>query len=147
MQERIPIGSDHAGYELKEILKARLTEKGFEVDDVGTDSTESTDYPDYAKKVASLVGTGETRRGILMCGTGLGMAYTANRFRGVRAAVAWNQEIAILSRNHNDSNVLVLPARFIATEQALDILDAWLEAGFEGGRHLRRVSKIEKETD
>lgn len=147
MQERIPIGSDHAGYELKEILKARLTEKGFEVFDVGTDSTESTDYPDYAKKVASLVGTGETRRGILMCGTGLGMSYTANRYHGVRAAVAWTPEIATLSRNHNDSNVLVLPAKFIPTEQALEILDAWLEAGFEGGRHLRRVTKIEKETD
>ncbi len=147
MGERIPIGSDHAGFELKEKIKARLAEKGFDVDDVGTFSTDSTDYPEYAKKVASLVGAGKTERGILMCGTGLGMSYAANRFSGVRAAVAWTPEIATLARNHNDSNVLVIPARFVAEETALEILDAWLEAEFEGGRHSRRVSKIEIETE
>jgi ribose 5-phosphate isomerase B len=147
MAERIPIGSDHAGFQLKGKLKSRLVELGFEVEDVGTDSEESTDYPEFAKKVASLVAGGQTSRGILMCGTGLGMSYAANRFRGVRAAVAWTPEIATLSRNHNDSNVLVLPARFIPEEQALEILEAWLEAEFEGGRHSRRVSKIENETE
>jgi ribose 5-phosphate isomerase B len=143
--ERIPIGSDHAGYQLKERIKKRLRELGFDVEDVGTDSEESTDYPDFAKKVASVVSSGEVKRGVLMCGTGLGMAYAANRYDAVRAAVAWNPEIARLSRTHNDANVLVLPARFVGDEEALEILDAWLKAEFEGGRHARRVAKIERE--
>ncbi len=143
MAEKIPIGADHAGFALKERLKAELEELGFEPVDVGTDSTESVDYPDYAKLVASQVGTGAVGRGVLTCGTGLGMSYTANRFAGVRAAIAWTPEIAELSRRHNDSNILVLPARFLEEDQGVEILRRWLEVPFDGGRHQRRVAKIE----
>ena len=143
MAEKIPIGADHAGYALKERLKAELETLGFEPVDVGTDSTESVDYPDYAKQVALQVGTGAVARGVLTCGTGLGMSYTANRFAGVRAAVAWTPEIAELSRRHNDANILVLPAHFLDEDQGLEILRRWLEAPFDGGRHERRVAKIE----
>ena len=146
MTERVPIGSDHAGYDLKERLKAELEELGFEPVDVGTHSAESVDYSDYAKRVASEVAKGSVARGVLMCGTGLGMSYTANRFPGVRAALAWTPEIAELSRRHNDANVLVLPARFIEPAQGIEILRRWLEAPFDGGRHERRVAKIEGDT-
>ncbi|MCH7490306.1 MAG: ribose 5-phosphate isomerase B [Gemmatimonadetes bacterium] len=146
MTERVPIGSDHAGYDLKERLKAELEELGFEPVDVGTHSAESVDYSDYAKRVASEVANGSVARGVLMCGTGLGMSYTANRFPGVRAALAWTPEIAELSRRHNDANVLVLPARFIEPAQGIEILRRWLEAPFDGGRHERRVAKIEGDT-
>lgn len=146
MTERIPIGADHAGYELKEILVAELERRGFDVEDVGTHSTDSTDYADYAHPVAREVESGEARRGILMCGTGLGMSYAANRHHGVRAAVAWTPEIAALARQHNDANVLVLPARFVDAETARAILGAWLDTPFEGGRHERRIAKIEDAT-
>lgn len=142
-RETIPIGSDHAGFELKQRLVARLIELGYEVQDVGTGSTASTDYPDYAHPVASRVEHGEARRGVLLCGTGLGMSYAANRHPHVRAAVAWTPEIAELSRLHNDSNILVLPARFVSEEDATRILETWLNTPFEGGRHERRVEKIE----
>jgi ribose 5-phosphate isomerase B len=143
--ERIPIGSDHAGFELKEKLEAVLTGLGYAVDDVGTHSTASTDYPDYAHPVAAQVEEGRAKRGILLCGTGLGMSYAANRHHGVRAAVAWSPEVAALSRQHNDSNVLVLPARFLSEAEATKILTTWLETRFEGGRHESRVKKIEPE--
>ncbi len=143
--ERIPIGSDHAGFELKEKLEAVLTGLGYAVDDVGTHSTASTDYPDYAHPVASQVESGRAKRGILLCGTGLGMSYAANRHHGVRAAVAWTPEVAALSRQHNDSNVLVLPARFLTEAEATRILSTWLETPFDGGRHEARVKKIEPE--
>mgnify|MGYP001564787210 CR=1 FL=1 len=146
MAERIPIGADHAGFELKERLKAELKKLGYEPVDVGTDSKESTDYPDYAKPVAEQVSTGQAKRGILTCGTGLGMSYTANRFPGVRAAVAWKPEVAELARHHNDANVLVLPARFVSEEEGVEILRRWLEAPFDGGRHQRRIAKIERPT-
>lgn len=142
-RETIPIGSDHAGFELKQRLVARLIELGYEVQDVGTGSTASTDYPDYAHPVASRVEHGEAKRGVLLCGTGLGMSYAANRHPHVRAAVAWTPEIAELSRLHNDSNILVLPARFLTVEDANQILETWLKTPFEGGRHERRVEKIE----
>ncbi len=138
MPERIPIASDHAGFELKEALEHRLADLGFEVDDLGVDSAESTDYPDYAHPLARRVSDGEAERGVLLCGTGLGMSYAANRHPGVRAAVAWTPEIAKLARQHNDANVLVLPARFLSDEQGAAILKAWLETPFEGGRHARR---------
>jgi ribose 5-phosphate isomerase B len=144
MSERIPIASDHAGFELKERLRASLAELGFDVQDIGTHSTASTDYADYAHPLAQEVSTGEAQRGVLLCGTGLGMSYVANRYPGVRAAVAWTPEIAALARKHNDANVLVLPARFVSDEDALAILKAWLDTGFEGGRHTRRVEKIER---
>jgi ribose 5-phosphate isomerase B len=146
MTERIPIGADHAGFELKEVLVAELERRGFDVEDVGTHSAESTDYADYAHPVAREVETGEAKRGILMCGTGLGMSYAANRHPGVRAAVAWTPEIAALARQHNDANVLVLPARFVDADTARAILGAWLDTPFEGGRHERRIAKIEDAT-
>ena len=145
--ERIPIGADHAGFELKEKLKAALSGMGYEVEDVGTHSTAATDYADFAHPVATEVETGVARRGILLCGTGLGMAYTANRHPHVRAAVAWNAEIAALARLHNDANILVLPARFVTEAAGVAILKTWLDTPFEGGRHQRRVDKIEREED
>ena len=147
MAERIPIASDHAGFELKERLRASLAEMGFDVQDIGTHSTASTDYADYAHPLAKEVSDGEAQRGVLLCGTGLGMSYTANRYPGVRAAVAWSPEIAALARKHNDANVLVLPARFVSDEDAVAILKAWLDTDFEGGRHTRRVEKIERGED
>lgn len=143
MAERIPIASDHAGYELKQHLSRALREMGYEVEDLGTNSPASTDYPDYAHPLAEKVETGEVKRGVLLCGTGLGMSYAANRHHGVRAAVAWAPEIAALARQHNDANVLVLPARFVSEEDGVQILKTWLETPFEGGRHQKRVDKIE----
>ncbi|MCZ6917844.1 MAG: ribose 5-phosphate isomerase B [Gemmatimonadetes bacterium] len=143
VSEKVPIGADHAGFDLKERLKAELIELGYDPVDVGTYSTDSVDYPDYAKQVAEQVANGTATRGVLLCGTGLGMSYTANRFPGVRAAVAWTPEIAELSRRHNDANVLVLPARFIEEDAGVEILRRWLTVPFDGGRHGRRVAKIE----
>jgi len=145
MGERIPIGADHAGFELKERLKAELKKLGYEPVDVGTNSTASADYPDYAKPVAEEVSAGKVRRGILTCGTGLGMSYAANRFPNVRAAVAWKPEIAELARHHNDANILVLPSRFVTQEEGLEILHRWLDTPYDGGRHDRRIAKIERQ--
>jgi ribose 5-phosphate isomerase B len=145
MSEKILIASDHAGFELKEKLEKALNELGYEVDDLGTNSADSTDYADYAHPLAKQISDGEVKRGVLMCGTGLGMSYTANRYPHVRAAVAWTPEIAKLAREHNDANVLVLPARFVDDAQAKEILKTWLDTPFEGGRHARRVEKIEKD--
>jgi ribose 5-phosphate isomerase B len=144
MSERILIASDHAGFELKEKLESALKDMGFDVQDLGTDSPDSTDYADFAHPLAEKVEHGEVKRGVLMCGTGLGMSYAANRHHNVRAAVAWTPEIAKLAREHNDANVLVLPARFVTADVALDILKTWLDTPFEGGRHARRIEKIEK---
>jgi ribose 5-phosphate isomerase B len=144
MTTKILIASDHAGFELKEKLERALGEMGYDVQDLGTDSAESTDYADYAHPLAQKVSAGEVQRGVLLCGTGLGMSYTANRYPHVRAAVAWNPEIAKLAREHNDSNVLVVPARFVSEALGIEILRAWLDTPFEGGRHARRVDKIEK---
>lgn len=145
--ERIPIASDHAGFELKERLRVALADMGFVVDDIGTHSTASTDYADYAHPLAQEVANGEVMRGVLLCGTGLGMSYVANRYPGVRAAVAWTPEIASLARKHNDANVLVLPARFVSDEDAIAILRTWLDTAFEGGRHEKRVEKIERDLE
>jgi ribose 5-phosphate isomerase B len=144
-KERIPIASDHAGFELKQVLSGALADLGFDVQDLGTDSAASTDYADYAHPLAREVSSGEVRRGVLLCGTGLGMSYAANRHAHVRAAVAWTPEIAELARKHNDANVLVVPARFVSPEDGVAILKAWLNTPFEGGRHERRVEKIEVE--
>lgn len=141
--ELIPIASDHAGFALKAKLARALAERGFRVRDLGTDGPASTDYPDYAHPLAREVSSGEVRRGVLLCGTGLGMSYVANRYPRVRAAVAWNAEVAELARRHNDANVLVLPARFVSEEESLRILAAWLDTPFDGGRHERRVDKID----
>ena len=141
--EVIPIAADHAGFALKQVIAKALTGLGYQVRDFGTDSPESSDYPDFAHPLASEVSSGAARRGVLICGTGLGMSYAANRHPHVRAAVAWTPEIAELARRHNDANVLVLPARFVSEQDSLDILAAWLNTAFEGGRHERRVGKIE----
>ena len=141
----ILIASDHAGFELKEKLEHWLREAGYAVNDLGTNSEQSTDYADYAHPLARRVSDGEAERGVLLCGTGLGMSYVANRYPHVRAAVAWSPEIAELARKHNDANVLALPARFLSEDQAREILKAWLDTPFEGGRHERRVEKIERE--
>lgn len=143
MAETIPIASDHAGFEMKEKLEKVLKDLGYNVEDLGTHSPASTDYPDYAHPLAAKVESGEVKRGVLLCGTGNGMAYAANRHHGVRAALAWSPEIAKLSREHNDANVLVLPARFVSDEDGVAILKSFLDTPFEGGRHIRRVEKIE----
>lgn len=145
--ELIPIAADHAGFEMKERLRTALAEMGFDVQDVGAHSTASTDYADYAHPLAQEISEGKAQRGVLLCGTGLGMSYVANRYHNVRAAVAWTPEIAALARKHNDANVLVLPARFVSEEDALAILKTWLDTDFEGGRHQRRIEKIEKDDD
>jgi ribose 5-phosphate isomerase B len=145
MAERIPIASDHAGYELKERLERVLRDLGYEVDDLGTHSPASTDYPDYAHRLARQIERGDVTRGVLLCGTGNGMAFAANRHRGVRAAVAWSPEIARLAREHNDANVLVIPARFVSDEDGIAMLKAWLDTPFAGGRHVPRIAKIERE--
>lgn len=143
MKEEILIAADHAGFELKGKLEAELKKLGFAVKDLGTNSADSTDYADFAHPLAKDISEGKAKRGILLCGTGLGMSYVANRYPNVRAAVTWSPEIADLSRRHGDSNVLVLPARFVSDDEAVKILKTWLDAPFEGGRHQRRVVKIE----
>jgi ribose 5-phosphate isomerase B len=145
MKEKILIASDHAGFELKEKLEFALNALGYDVQDLGTNSTDSTDYADYAHPLAEKISHGDVKRGVLLCGTGLGMSYTANRYPHVRAAVAWSPEVAKLAREHNDANVLVLPARFVSEEQGMNILKTWLDTPFEGGRHARRVDKIERD--
>ncbi len=142
MAEKIPVGSDHAGYKLKEEVKKYLVELGYEPEDFGTGGPESVDYPDFAAEVAGRVGRGERRRGILICGSGIGMSIAANKFAGVRAALAASEEMARLGRSHNDANVLALGGRFISAEQARPIVKTWLETEFEGGRHAQRVAKI-----
>lgn len=140
---RIAIGSDHAGYSLKEQLIKHLAGRKVEVTDEGTRSEESTDYPTYAHAVASAVVDGKADLGIVVCGSGNGVNITANKHAGIRSALAWEPEIAELARKHNNANVLALPARFVSVEQAEAIMDAFLDAAFEGGRHQRRVSEIE----
>jgi len=141
--EVVPIASDHAGVRLKAALVAELRRLGFEPLDLGPADESSVDYPDFAHPLAARVERGESRRGVLLCGTGLGMSYAANRHPGVRAAVAWSTEVAQLAREHNDSNVLVLPARFVTDDEGLEILRTWLATPFAGGRHERRVAKID----
>jgi ribose 5-phosphate isomerase B len=145
MGEKIFVGADHVGFNLKNRLVDELKRLGYEPIDVGPKKLDpADDYPDYGKPVAEAVSTGKVSRGILTCGTGLGMSYTANRFPHVRAALAWNEQVAELSREHGDSNVLVLPAQFVSEEQGINILHKWLETSFEGGRHERRVEKIDQ---
>jgi len=143
MQMRIAIGSDHAGVDLKHQLKDHLRNIGHEVKDEGTHVHDSVDYPDYAHAVADAVAGARCDLGIVICGSGNGVNITANKHAGVRSALAWVPEVAALARQHNDANVLALPARFIDQEQAVQIVDAFLRASFEGGRHARRVAKIE----
>lgn len=140
--EKIAMACDHAGYELKETLKIYLTEKGYEVKDFGTYSTESCDYPDFAHPAAEAVEKGECAFGICMCGSGNGINMTLNHHQGIRSALCWLPEIASLARQHNNANICVLPARFVSEGEAKAIVDAYLNAEFEGGRHVRRINKI-----
>jgi ribose 5-phosphate isomerase B len=139
---KIAVGSDHAGYELKEYLRSRLALEGHIISDFGTDSPKSADYADYVHPLAREVAEGKHVFGLVMCGSGNGVNMTANQHRGIRSALCWTPEIARLARAHNDANVLALPARFISPEQALEILRVFLDTDFEGGRHATRVSKI-----
>jgi len=139
---KVVIGSDHAGYELKEQIKTVLKEKGCDVIDVGTESPASVDYPDFGIKAATLVGRGEVDRGVLVCGTGIGMSVIANKVKGVRAALISDLYTAIQSRKHLDANILVLGGRVIGMDLAAEITRAWLDTSFEGGRHQKRIEKI-----
>jgi ribose 5-phosphate isomerase B len=138
----IVIGSDHAAFRLKERIKSFLTENGIVVEDTGPEDENSVDYPDYAIRVASYISAGKFTRGILLCGTGIGMSIAANRFSNVRAALCNDLFSAIMSRRHNDSNVLVMGGRVIGDVLAIEILKAWLETPFEGGRHQARLDKF-----
>ena len=140
---KIALASDHAGYAEKERLKPLLAELGLQVDDLGTGSEDSVDYPDYARKVAEEVSQGRADQGVLVCGSGTGMAITANKTPGVRAAVAWSEETARLAREHNDANVMAIGARTTPEGQIPAIVRAWFGATFDGGRHQERVDKIE----
>lgn len=136
----LAIGCDHAGFELKEYLKANV--KNIEWIDVGCYSSDSVDYPDYAHAVAHSIESGECALGILICGSGNGISIAANKHAGIRAAIAWKPELAALARQHNNANILSLPARFISHQEALEIVSVFLESNFEGGRHQKRVDKI-----
>lgn len=138
----IPIGCDHAGFSLKLEIIAFLKEKGFEVKDFGCYSEESIDYADYAHPVADFVESTLGSKGILICGSGNGINMTANKHQGIRAALCWTKEIATLAREHNDANVISLPARFISSEEALKMVEAFFSTDFEGGRHQKRIDKI-----
>lgn len=140
---RIIMGCDHAGFAMKEKVKAFLEGRGVEVEDVGTHSEASVDYTDFGKHVARKVSDGTFERGILICGTGLGMSMTANRFKGVRAALANDLFSAIMSRRHNDANILVLGGRLIGDTLAVQLVETWLETPFDGGRHQRRLEKMD----
>ncbi len=138
----IPIGSDHAGFEYKNAIIEHLKTKGYSVKDFGPYNDQSVDYPDFAHPVSQAVNNGEYPMGILLCGSGEGVCMTANKHQNVRAALVWNSDIAKLTRQHNNANILCLPARFISLQQAIQYVDLFLETNFEGGRHEGRVNKI-----
>lgn len=142
MPTSIAVGADHAGFSYKEAIRAHLEQQHYSVHDFGTHSEDSMDYPDVTHPLAEAVEQQRYDRGILVCGTGNGVAITANKHEGVRAALCWNKDIAALVRQHNDANILCLPARFISEEDALAAVDMFLATEFEGGRHARRVGKI-----
>ena len=147
---KIAIGSDHAGFQIKEKIKRQLEEMNLEVEDLGTHSLDSVDYPDFGAKVGREVASGNADEGIVVCGSGIGIAIAANKIRGVRAAQAWNEETARLARQHNDANVLSIGARVVPEEEIPKIVRAWFDAKFEGGRHAGRIAKIsalEREAD
>ncbi|MCZ2458449.1 MAG: ribose 5-phosphate isomerase B [Chitinophagales bacterium] len=138
----VAIGSDHAGFDYKEKLIAYLKDKGFSFHDYGTYSKDSVDYPDYAHPVASAVEKGEASFGILLCGSANGVAMTANKHQGIRAAICWNEELSKLAREHNNANIICIPARFVEEEAAEKMVDVFIVTPFEGGRHQRRVEKV-----
>lgn len=142
LPKTIAIGSDHAGFEYKAAIKIYLDNKSVDVIDVGTFSQDSCDYPDYAHAVANELENGKAEMGILICGSANGVAITANKHSKIRAALCWQTEIATLSRQHNDANIICLPARFVTVEESLEMIHAFLSTDFEGGRHQKRVDKI-----
>ena len=139
---KISIGNDHAGLELKQAIKSYLETKGHNISNHGTDVNDSVDYPDFVHPVAKDIIEGNAEFGILLCGSGNGVAITANKYKEVRAALCWNKELANLARAHNNANILCIPSRFITEENLLDIVESFLKTPFEGGRHQRRVDKI-----
>ncbi len=142
MSRIIPIGADHAGFELKQKIISYLTEKGYEVKDFGCNSDQSVDYADFAHPVADMVEKNEGTLGILLCGSGNGINMAANKHHGIRSALCWNKEVSALARQHNNANVLTIPARCISEELALEIVDIFFSTEFEGGRHQNRINKI-----
>lgn len=138
----VAIGADHAGYELKELLKEHLVNIGYTVQDKGTYGLDSVDYPDFAHPVASAVNNSDAAFGVLICGSGQGVAITANKHPKVRAALCWIVDVAKLSRQHNDANILCIPARFVNVQEAKEMLNTFIKTPFEGGRHQGRVAKI-----
>lgn len=139
---KIAIGSDHAGFNYKEAIKDHLLQAGHTVEDLGTFTEASCDYPDYAHAVALAVEEGKAETGVLVCGSANGVAITANKHAGIRAAICWEKEIAILARAHNNANIICIPARFVSTDATFEMVDAFLGTSFEGGRHQTRVGKI-----
>jgi ribose 5-phosphate isomerase B len=139
---KIVLACDHGGFELKEAVKAHLEKKGYEINDIGVHDTKSVDYPDYGKKAAEMVAGGIAEKGIVICGTGIGISIAANKVKGARCALCTNEYMARMSRMHNDANMLALGNRVIGQGTALDIVDVWLSSEFEGGRHANRVNKI-----
>ncbi len=145
--QKIALGSDHAGFELKEKIKKILESLDLVWEDLGTTSSDSCDYPDYARAVAEAVSQGKSSRGIICCGSGIGVSIVANKVRGIRAALCHDQEDAVTSRKHNDANILCLAGRRTDVEQCEKVIRAWMSTEFEGGRHQRRVERIEKPRD
>ena len=142
LKKPVAIGADHAGFEYKRDIIALLQSKDFEVKDFGTYANDSVDYPDFAHPVADAVEKGEAGCGILICGSANGVAITANKHQGIRAALCWNEEVAKLSRQHNNANIICVPARFVSVDVAENMIDIFLDTAFEGGRHEKRVGKI-----
>jgi len=142
MAYKIAIGGDHAGFQLKEIIKSKLEAEGYFLEDFGPFSDQSVDYPDFVHPIANSVESGEYNFGILICGSGNGVAMTANKHKGIRAAVCWNEMLAKLARAHNNANVLCLAGRFLDDELAMEIVETFLNTGFDGGRHINRIKKI-----
>jgi ribose 5-phosphate isomerase B len=141
-ENTIGIASDHAGFELKELIKKELSQSGYTVRDFGTNSNERVDYPDYAHPLALAVESSEVEKGIAICGTGNGMSMALNRHKDIRAALCWTKDICTLARQHNNANICCLPARFVSTEDAMDMVRTFLSTDFEGGRHVARINKI-----
>ncbi len=141
--KKIAMACDHAGFQMKEFIKNKLVESGYEVTDFGTNSDASVDYPDFAHKVGTAVSSAEFSRGFVLCGSGNGVNMTVNKHKGVRSALCWNEEIARLARAHNNANICALPARFIPADEAWRIVKMFLNTEFEGGRHLNRINKID----
>lgn len=139
---KIAMASDHAGYELKEAVKQHLQEKGIEIIDLGTNSTESVDYPVFGQKCGQAVADGTADKGIVCCGTGIGISMAANKVKGARCALVTDVNMAVMTKKHNDANILAMGARTTETENALNMVDAWLETEFEGGRHQRRIDLL-----